>query len=145
MTTALVVVHAAAVLVLVGVIWTVQLVHYPLLAAIDRAGFAAAHAAHSTRMAAVVALPWALEGGTTLWLLVDPPPGVGRALVVLGAALAVVPVAVTVVASLPAHARLAAGFDADAHRRLVATNWLRTLAWTAHGAVAIAILVAALG
>jgi hypothetical protein len=61
---------------------------------------------------------------------------VPRWLVWLGAVLAAVPVLVTVTLSVPAHEQLAGGFDAAAHARLVGTNWLRTLAWTAHGAVA---------
>jgi hypothetical protein len=47
---------------------------------------------------------------------------------------------VTVVASVPAHRALGDGFDASAHARLVTTNWLRTVAWTAHGGVAIGML-----
>jgi hypothetical protein len=31
---------------------------------------------------------------------------------------------------VPLHTRLARGFDPAAHRQLVRTNWLRTLAWT---------------
>ena len=38
-------------------------------------------------------------------------------------------------ASVPMHERLGRGFDPAAHRRLVATNWIRTIAWTARGAL----------
>jgi hypothetical protein len=31
------------------------------------------------------------------------------------------------------HSRLADGFDAAIHRRLVQSNWLRTAAWTGRG------------
>lgn len=140
---ALAVAHAAAVLVLVGVIWTVQLVTYPAFAAMDRATFPAAHATHAGRITAVVLVPWTVEGLTTAALLVAPPAGVPRWLTVLAAVLALVPVVVTVTASVPAHGRLAAGFDAAAHARLVRTNWWRTAGWTAHGAVAVAIVVLA--
>jgi hypothetical protein len=140
---AIVVTHAAATLVLVGVIWTVQLVHYPAFAHLDRATFATSHAAHSARITAVVMVPWALEGLTTAALLVAPPDGVPRWLTVLGALSALVPVVVTVTASVPAHTVLAGGFDAAAHRRLVTTNWWRTWGWTAHAAIAVAILVLA--
>lgn len=143
MTHVILVTHVVAIAVLVGVIWTVQLVHYPMLAAIERERFASAHAQHSSSITAVVALPWVLEGVTTLWFLVAPLPGVPRPLAILGALLALIPVTVTLLASVPAHARLAMGFHADVHRQLVATNWWRTLAWTAHGAVAVAIITLA--
>jgi hypothetical protein len=34
---------------------------------------------------------------------------------------------------IPLHDKLSAGFDAQAHQRLVATNWWRTAAWTMRG------------
>lgn len=136
---AIVLAHAASVLVLVGIIWTVQLVHYPLLADVDPARFPAAHAAHSRAITLVVGPPWVVEGVTTAALIVAPPTGAPRWLVGAAAALAVVPVAVTIGWSVPAHARLAAGFDAAVHARLVASNRVRVAAWTAHAVVAVAL------
>jgi hypothetical protein len=126
--TALLLAHVVSTLVLVGVIWTVQVLHYPLFVAVGADRFVSYHAEHSRRIAAIVMLPWAVEGGTTLVLLVAPPAGVARWLVLLGAALAAVPVIVTVTASVPAHHALGGGFDLAAHRRLVRSNWWRTLA-----------------
>jgi hypothetical protein len=138
---ATVVAHTAATLLLAGMIWTIQIVHYPLFAEVGAEGFAAYEAAHSTRISALIAVPWAVQGITTLVLLVAPPAGVPRSLVWLAAVLAALPVLVTVTMSVPAHQQLTDGFDAAAHARLVATNWLRTAAWTAGGAVALAMLV----
>ena len=132
--------HAAATLVLVGLIWTIQVVHYPLFDLVGRDGFVAYEAAHSTRIAAVIAVPWAVQGLTTAALLVSSPDGLPRWMVWAAAVLAAVPVAVTVAVSVPAHTVLSAGYDPAAHTRLVATNWLRTAAWTAHGGLAVAML-----
>lgn len=142
-TTVVVLAHAASTLVLVGIIWTVQWVHYPLMALVGPERFVAYERAHAPRMAAVVMLPWTVQGVTTAWLLVAPPPGTPRWLIAAAAVAAAVPVLVTVVASVPAHGRLGAGFDAHVHRRLVVTNWLRTAAWTVHGGIAVAIAVTA--
>jgi len=142
-TTVVVLAHAASTLLLVGIIWTVQWVHYPLMALVGPERFVAYERAHAPRMAAVVMLPWTVQGVTTAWLLVAPPRGTPGWLLVAAAVLAAVPVLVTVVASVPAHGRLGTGFDATVHRRLVTTNWLRTGAWTAHGAVAVGIVVTA--
>jgi len=76
-------------------------------------------------------------------LLVAPPAGVRATLILATAVAALVPVLVTVLASISAHTRLAAGFDAHVHARLVRTNWIRTLAWTAHAVLAIAVLITA--
>lgn len=143
MTGAIVVGHLASTLVLIGVIWTVQVVHYPLMALVGEDRFVAYEAAHSPRMAAVVMVPWTVQGLTTLGLLVARPEGVPFALVSAAAVAAAIPVIVTVVASVPAHVALGSGFDPAVHRRLVRTNWIRTIAWTAHAPVAVAILVRA--
>jgi heme exporter protein D len=134
---AVVVAQLASTLVLVGIIWTVQVVHYPLMARVGRDRFVAYEAAHAPRMAAVVLVPWLLEGVTTAWLLVERPASIGAPLVWSGTVAALIPVLVTVVWSVPAHSRLSTGFDADVHARLVRTNWLRTFGWTAHAIVAI--------
>ena len=138
-----VIAHLVSSLMMVGMIWTVQIVHYPLMALVGPERFAAYEAAHAPRMAAVVLLPWTVQGLTTAWLLVAPPAGVPTALILATAVAAVVPVIVTVLASMPAHARLTAGFDADVHARLVGTNWIRTIAWTAHAVLAVAVLITA--
>ena len=141
--TVVVLVHLLSTTFMAGAIWTVQLVHYPLMALVGHDHFRAYEAAHAPRMAGVVMLPWTLEGVTTAWLLLAPPPGVPRWLVIAGAAAAASTILVTLVWSVPAHARLAGGFDEPAHRRLVRTNWLRTAAWTTHAAIAAAVLVLA--
>ena len=142
-TAVLVIGHLTSTLVLVGVIWTVQVVHYPLMALVGEDRFVAYAAAHSPRMAAVVMVPWTVQGVTTLGFLVMRPAGVPMGLVLAAAAAAAVPVIVTVVASVPAHLALGSGFDPSVHRRLVRTNWIRTIAWTTHAPIAVAILLSA--
>jgi len=139
----LVTTHLVSTLFMVGMIWTVQLVHYPLMALVGREHFASYEAAHAPRMAAVVMVPWTVQGITVAGLLLAVPAGVAPALVWGAALTALVPVIVTVTASVPAHRRLAGGFDARTHRRLVTSNWLRTAGWTGHGVIAVAIAVTA--
>jgi heme exporter protein D len=139
----LVTTHLISTLFMAGVIWTVQLVHYPLMALVGPENFAAYEAAHAPRMAAVVMVPWTFQGITLAGLLLAVPEGVAPALVWGAALTALVPVIVTITASVPAHRRLAAGFDRATHRRLVASNWIRTAGWTGHSAIAVAIAVTA--
>jgi hypothetical protein len=136
-------IHLSSTLVLVGIIWTVQVVHYPLMALVGDDRFIAYESAHSPRMAAVVMMPWAVQGATTLGLLLTRPSGVPTWLLLAAAVAAAIPLLVTVTASIPAHVRLGSGFDTAVHRRLVRTNWIRTAAWTAHVPIAVAILVRA--
>ena len=69
--------NALATGTMVGVVWFVQIVHYPLLARYGAAESPGVSAEHQTRTGFVVALPMAVEGVTTLVLLATRPAGVG--------------------------------------------------------------------
>ena len=116
---------------LTGLIWTIQLVHYPSFGLVGKAEFVKFHQAHTTRMGYLVLAPMVLELGLSLWLA-GAASGVCRAApcwVALG--LLGLIWAVTFFISVPFHNRLAAGFNYIAIDGLTRTNWLRTLAWTA--------------
>lgn len=135
---ALLQVHAAATAALAGLVWVVQLVVYPAFRiAGPTAVWPAYHRRHTTAMALAVAVPWAVQGLCVAALLVRQP----GPLVLVVAALAAVPVAVTVLVSVPLHTRLGTAYDRAAAERLIRTNWVRTAAWTA-GAVVAAVLAA---
>ena len=130
---ALFAVHLAATLVMVGVIWFVQVVHYPLFAAVGASGFRTYAAEHGRRTTLVVAAPMLIELGTGVALLWRRPGAVPSSWVWVGLGLLAVVWASTFGLQVPRHAELANGFDVRAHRRLVAGNWLRTAAWSARG------------
>lgn len=127
--------NAVATWTMVGLIWFVQRVHYPLLALVgpDRARSIAIE--HQRRTAQVVGLPMTIEGLTTLGLLMWTPETVGTVWVWLNAVLLAVALGSTVLLSVPLHARMAEAPDDSIGRRLVVTNWPRTVAWTARGVV----------
>ena len=134
--TALLLANAATALALTGLAWFVQVVHYPLFAEVPAGGFRGYEREHVRRTTWVVAPLMLVEAAAALLLAVIAP----GLLTVLGLALLVVVWASTFLLQVPAHARLAHGFDAAAHTRLVATSWLRTAAWTGRAAVALALL-----
>ena len=137
--------HLAATLFMVGLIWFVQVVHYPLMAAVGEQQFVAYEDRHRTLTGVVVGPPMAVEGVATLLLFFAPPDGVGRTLpLVAGLVLAVV-LGSTVLVQVPLHERLSRGFDAAAARRLVTTNWVRTIGWSTRGILAIVMLSRHLG
>lgn len=133
--------QAAATVWLAGMIWTVQVVHYPLFALVGEDGFSAYAAAHTTRISLLLLGPWAVQGVTTAWVLLSRPRGVPWWMVLAAAAAAAATVVVTVAVSVPQHDVLGDGFDAHAHARLVWTNWWRTLAWSVHAVLAVWMLV----
>ena len=125
--------HVLSTLVMVGVIWVVQVVHYPLFAGVGGAGWAAYEAGHQARITPVVGPAMLVELVTAVWLVLDRPAAFPAWAVVVGAALVGVVWASTAFVQVPLHAALGGAFDAGAHARLVATNWVRTVAWTVRG------------
>jgi hypothetical protein len=121
----------AAAAYLTGLIWTVQVVHYPSFGLVPKAAWATFHAAHTRRMSYVVLVPMVVELGLALWLA-----WAGRAALPGGSgwwslALVVLVWAATFFISVPFHNRLAEGYDYIAIDGLIRTNWFRTVLWTA--------------
>lgn len=139
--TGLLVLHALGASFMTGLGWFVQAVHYPLFGFADPDRWDRYHAEHSRRTAGVVTVPWAIQGFTALALVGVRPTGVSIVLIVIAVLLAGVTVVATVAFALPAHASLARAFDSDAHRHLVRTNWIRTVAWTLAAVVAATMIV----
>jgi len=137
-------VQAFASLALVGLIWCIQVVHYPLFAAVGRAEFPRYEADHARLITLVVGPLMLAELAAALWIAVVRPAGVPGWMVWVGLGLVAAIWLSTAAIQVPCHAKLAAGFDAEAHARLVSSNWIRTVAWTARGVLALAMLVAAL-
>ena len=120
---------------LVGLIWLVQIVAYPLFARVGVTEFARYHEAHARLITFVVGPLMIAELGSSLFLVFRPHPSMPRELAVLGAVLAALTWCFTMFVSVPRHDLLAHGFDVRAQELLVSTNWLRTAAWTMRGAL----------
>ena len=136
--------QAGAAGLLAGLALVVQLVVYPgfltagpLLSPQD---WRLVHAAHSRRIGWAVAVPWAAQGVTDVWLSVLPATGVPRAWLFTAAVLGAGTVAVTVGLAVPLHRRLAEGFEAAAVRGLLGANLLRLGLWLAATALPLALL-----
>ena len=133
-------VHAGATLYMVGLIWFVQLVHYPLFGRVGAAGFPAYEAEHQRRTTLAVGPPMVIEALCALLLAVRVPSGAAPWVPWFGLGLLAAVWLSTALLQVPRHGELARGFDARAHRRLVATNRLRTALWSARGVLALALL-----
>ncbi len=122
--------HSAATWALVGLIWIIQLVHYPLFAQVGRETFQDYHHRHTTQITWVVAPLMFTELATAAWLVFtgSREPWLLASLVPLGGNWLS-----TWWVQIPLHEKLAKGFDEQTHKRLVATNWWRTAAWTLRG------------
>lgn len=135
-------IHVAATWLMLGLIWTVQLVHYPLMRHVAPASWGHFHRAHCQRITRIVAPAMLIELGTAVLLFLAPPPSVPMWTLVVGGGLLVAVWGTTAFVSVPLHDRMRDGFEAPCHARLVQTNWLRTAAWSGRGIIVLAMLAA---
>ncbi|MBL8726100.1 MAG: hypothetical protein JNK49_18790 [Planctomycetes bacterium] len=128
--------HAVPTLFMTGLIWFVQVVHYPLLAAVGAAEFVAYERAHCRRTSFVVMPAMLMELGLAVWLWWQAPAG-QVVTTTLGLGLLGLVWASTFALQVPCHQRLEQSCDAATVRRLVRTNWLRTAGWSARSGLAV--------
>lgn len=137
-------VHVAATWFMVGMIWTIHLVHYPLFADVGPESYVNFQAEHVDRIGRLLLVPWLTEGVSLLMLLwfvlVAKRRDIAVPVLVSAVAMAVVLV-ISGFWSAPAHGELADGFDAAVHDRLMTANLIRALAWSVRGACAAWIVV----
>lgn len=124
------VIHVACSLFMTGLIWFVQVVHYPLFSAVGTDGFSHYAIAHSARTSWVVAPVMLVEMATAIALVASPSPALTRRIALTGLALLVVIWISTALVQVPRHELLSSGYDPHTVRALVVTNWIRTCSWT---------------
>lgn len=127
--------NVAAVLFMAGFIWTMQLVHYPLLDRVGANAFAAYERDHN-RLFFLVAGPGVLVTLVTgVLLLFVGPPQVPLWAALLGLSLFTVVAVSTALFQAPQHQKLGRGFDRGAYEFLLKTNWIRTAALSIYALV----------
>lgn len=113
---------------LTGLIWTIQVVHYPAYNYIDPSKFLDYQIFHTKWITPVVAPLMIIELGTAFLILMDNKNDKLWIINFLGVVLIW---GVTFLLSVPAHSRLNSGMDLKSIQFLILTNWLRTILWTA--------------
>lgn len=136
----LLLIHAGATWAMVGLIWFVQVVHYPLFTHVGRTEFTAYERAHQSRTTVVVAPLMLIELAAAVALLWLHPESVSAVLAWLGVGLIAVLWLLTYFVQVPQHVRLAGGYDSVIQQKLVRSNWVRTMAWSARGVIALAMI-----
>lgn len=127
-----------------GLIWFVQVVHYPMFARVIGEHSRKFALEHQQRTTLVVGPLMLVEMAAAAIIAVNPPAGINRGLAILGLALVLGAWLSTALVQIPLHQRLANdGHDPEVIDRLVATNWARTALWSARALVAVWMLHAA--
>jgi hypothetical protein len=123
---------------LCGLIWVIQLVHYPLFSYVSKDRYSEFQSAHMSRITYIVAPLMLLEGGLGVLLVFYPDMFYSMIPVsaeetrfnILSLLLIIVVWLSTLLIQMPCHARLERGFKLSVHQHLVRGNWIRTVAWS---------------
>ena len=126
--------HVFAAAYMTGIIWFVQVIHYPSLAPTANGTFESHHQDYTRRMGFIVGPVMILEMGLQLFMLLSNPSPIYT----LGFVLLIIIWISTFALQVPRHNKLCQGFDPEIKRALVQTNWIRTFAWTARSALLLA-------
>lgn len=125
---------------LTGLIWTIQLVQYPFFSYFQNSDFTKYHDDYRFWITPVVAPMMLVELFTAILLLLFPSDEINYNLLIFGLVLVVVIWISTFFVQVPLHEKLAGGFDENAYRSLVNTNWIRTILWTLRGGLMVYLL-----
>jgi len=131
-------VHLFFTLYMTGIIWMVQIVHYPLMGRVGTDQFVDYERTHTMLMTFVVGPQMVIELGTAVLLAIQAERF--REFWWLNLALILVIWVSTFFIQVPLHESLSKGFIREDHLKLVNSNWIRTITWTAHAILVLFLL-----
>ena len=142
MTTWLISAHIFTTLSMTGIIWFIQIVHYPLFQKISSSHFVDYEINH-TRLTGYLVMPLMvgeLITGCVLTLIYKSQNDLYLyCLLYAGMGLIVINWFVTLLFFVPIHRSLSREFNLEITRRLIALNWLRTIIWSSRSIIVLAI------
>lgn len=115
---------------LIGLIWTIQLVHYPAFKYIDKEKFIAFEKMHTSKISLLVAPLMVLELMIACIHLYEKP---AQPYAMISLFLVLLIWISTFTLSVPCHSMLKNGKDEKIIHKLILTNWVRTILWTFKG------------
>jgi len=116
-------------LFLSGLIWTIQIVHYPLLLTINENKFANYMKAHQRKITPLVAPLMLAELFFSSWYLCENLWEYTLFSIVQWLLVFLIWVS-TFLVQVPLHGKLINSFDQKACQKLIKTNWIRTICWS---------------
>ncbi len=124
-----------------GIIWFVQIVHYPLFGAIGKEHFCSYEKKHQQLTTFVVAPPMLLELASSISLVLVEFKCMETWIPIAGLSLTIAIWLSTFLIQVPLHAKLGDRFEERHHSRLVNSNWIRTVMWSLRVPLAVWMLI----
>lgn len=132
--------HLLVSLMMTGLIWFVQVVHYPLFAEVPAAVFIKYEGRHQRLTSYVVAPLMLAELGSGFLMLWQDASGLGVWLLRTNLLLLLGIWGSTFFIQMPMHRALGKGFSSEIIQNLVRSNWIRTVLWTLRAGILLILL-----
>lgn len=132
------IIHLFFTIYMTGVIWFVQVVHYPLMGNIGEEAFVEYEKRHQNRTFLIVGIQMIIElftGLLLLWQQSYNPLQWWNVIMLI-----VIWISTFFIQS-PLHGKLGNEYRVEWQRKLVSTNWIRTVAWTLRSLLLLSMLV----
>lgn len=127
MTKLILLMHLFSCFFMTGLIWLIQLIHYPAMRHIKKESFSAFHLFHSQRITFIVGPVMTLEFATAVSIFFQHNLNTWSSLNLIGV---LIIWGATAFLSVPAHNKLAQNYNEQTLQSLINTNWIRTMTWT---------------
>lgn len=127
--------HFCLCLVMLGVIWVIQIVHYPSFRFAKLGPFQDFTSFHVKAISSIVIPLMTIELLSGVFLVYKSQ----RPLILLNFSLILLTWLSTFILSVPLHNKLSQDFDLKNIEKLVLTNWPRTLMWTIRSVILISL------
>jgi len=122
--------HIITTSIMIGVIWVIQLVHYPSFHYIDRSSYELFQDFHMRNISWIVFPVMSVELVTGILLIQSPIFGSSNKLFFISMILLALIWFLTATLFISIHKNLSKGFNKDIINKLVNLNWLRTILWS---------------
>lgn len=115
---------------LTGLVWLIQVVHYPLFLKVGVNNFKSYHLSHGSLITYIVGPLMVLEMISSLLLCIEEPFHIELFPFYFGFFLVCIIWFSTLFIQVPLHNKLLLHYDREVIQQLVKTNWIRTFSWT---------------
>ena len=128
----------------VGLIWTIQLVHYPSMRFIPKERFVEYHNFHSMRISFLAIPLMVTELGSSLILFYQNYNNAIQTIFLINLVIVALIWLSTFLIQVPLHNALSKEKQSEKLSKLICTNWIRTILWTARSILMILFLAFAM-
>ena len=118
---------------MVGLIWLVQIVNYPLFRLVEINGFVKYHKSHVKRITPIVSSIMILEASVAVLLLIIPTNETNKNLALINLLFLAGIWLSTALLQLPMHNKLNILKNSQTINQLIISNWSRTVLWSLKG------------